>query len=73
RDLRPPRLIRRPRACAARGFEVDKVVPLIDRVFRAYLDLRSRVEEPFFQAYRRLGAAPSKAVLYDSRNNDRAA
>ncbi|MDO5632870.1 MAG: nitrite/sulfite reductase [Paracoccus sp. (in: a-proteobacteria)] len=49
---------------AGAGFPYDQVVPAIDRLMRAYLDLRSGPEERFIDAYRRLGQAPFKAALY---------
>jgi len=39
-------------------------VPAIERLIMGYLDLRDNEEETFLEAYRRLGAAPFKAILY---------
>ena len=39
-------------------------MPAIDRVIDTYLDLRESADEPFIDAYRRLGVAPFKAALY---------
>ncbi|MFG6080000.1 nitrite/sulfite reductase [Paracoccus litorisediminis] len=46
------------------GFPAEEVVPAIDRIIDAYLDLRESAEERFIDAYRRVGAAPFKAALY---------
>ncbi len=47
------------------GFAYDQIVPAIERILRAYLDLRADRDETFLQVYRRLGLAPFKAALYD--------
>ena len=49
---------------AGAGFPIEEVVPAIDRLMRAYLDLRTDASERFIDAYRRLGPAPFKAALY---------
>lgn len=49
---------------AGAGFPAEEVVPAIDRLLRAYLELREDASEPFIDAYRRLGPAPFKAALY---------
>ncbi len=49
---------------AGAGFPYDQVVPAIDRLLRAYLEVRQDASERFIDAYRRLGAAPFKAALY---------
>ena len=49
---------------AGPGFAYDEVVDAIERIVRAYLDLRQDASEAFLDAYRRLGAAPFKAALY---------
>ncbi|AUH33884.1 nitrite/sulfite reductase [Paracoccus tegillarcae] len=54
---------------AGAGFPAEEVVPAIDRVMRAYLDLREDEHEPFIDAYRRLGVAPFKAALYPETVN----
>ena len=46
------------------GFAYDEIVPAIERLLRAYLDLREDGSETFLDAYRRLGAEPFKAALY---------
>ena len=49
---------------AGAGFPGEEVVPAIDRVINAYLELRESADEPFIDTYRRLGVAPFKAALY---------
>ncbi|MEM6636417.1 MAG: nitrite/sulfite reductase [Pseudomonadota bacterium] len=49
---------------AGPGFSADEIVPAVERLVYAYLDLRADPEETFLQSYRRLGAAPYKAALY---------
>lgn len=51
---------------AGPGFPADEIVPAIERLVLAYLDLRASPAETFLQTYRRLGAAPFKSALYDS-------
>ncbi len=46
------------------GFAYDEIVPAIERILFAYLDLRDGPEETFLDAYRRLGMAPFKDALY---------
>ncbi|MEM7644963.1 MAG: nitrite/sulfite reductase, partial [Pseudomonadota bacterium] len=57
---------------AGRGFAYDQVVPAIERLILAYLDVRNDPGETFLQAYRRLGAAPFKAALYPEEARDAA-
>ena len=54
------------------GFAYDQVVPAIERIVLAYLDLRQAPEETFLQAYRRLGIAPFKTALYETGAQDAA-
>jgi sulfite reductase (NADPH) hemoprotein beta-component len=54
------------------GFSADEIVPAIERILRAYLVLRESREETFLAAYRRLGAAPFKAALYEGERADAA-
>ena len=49
---------------AGPGFSYDEIIPAIERLVLGYLDLRQDAQETFIEAYRRLGAAPFKAVLY---------
>ncbi|QCO57786.1 nitrite/sulfite reductase (plasmid) [Pseudorhodobacter turbinis] len=46
------------------GFAYDEIVPAIERLIMAYLDMRESRDETFLDAYRRLGLAPFKAALY---------
>ena len=47
------------------GFAYDEIVPAIERIIRAYLEIREDASETFLQTYRRAGFAPFKAALYD--------
>ncbi|MEZ5674760.1 sulfite reductase (NADPH) hemoprotein beta-component [Thalassovita litoralis] len=58
---------------AGPGFAYDEIVDAIERIVRAYLDLRETPEETFLQAYRRLGAAPFKDALYPEASRKNAA
>ncbi|MDI3334948.1 nitrite/sulfite reductase [Defluviimonas aestuarii] len=49
---------------AGPGFAYDEIVPAIERLLRAYLEVREDATETFLEAYRRLGAEPFKAALY---------
>ncbi|MBT8457013.1 MAG: nitrite/sulfite reductase [Alphaproteobacteria bacterium] len=49
---------------AGPGFAADEIVPAVERLVTAYLDLRASDYETFLQTYRRLGLAPFKAALY---------
>ncbi len=55
------------------GFAYDEIVPAIERVIFAYLDLREGPEETFLEAYNRLGMAPFKSALYDQEARAHAA
>jgi sulfite reductase (NADPH) hemoprotein beta-component len=46
------------------GFAYDQVVPAIERLLRAYIDLRAGKSETFIDAFRRVGPAHFKAALY---------
>ncbi|PWR01460.1 sulfite reductase [Meridianimarinicoccus roseus] len=46
------------------GFAYDEIVPAIERLIHAYLDLRQGPEETFLDLYRRLGMGPFKDALY---------
>jgi sulfite reductase (NADPH) hemoprotein beta-component len=46
------------------GFSAEAIVPAIERLIHAYLELRSGPDETFLDAYTRLGTAPFKAALY---------
>lgn len=57
---------------AGPGFSAEELVPAIERVVDAYLDLRTDKDEEFIQTYRRLGLAPFKAALYPEAQADAA-
>ncbi len=57
---------------AGPGFAAEDIVPAIERIVLAYLDLRNSPVETFLQAYRRLGLAPFKATLYPEAKADAA-
>mgnify|MGYP000560232508 CR=1 FL=1 len=46
------------------GFPADEIVPAVERLILAYLDLREEPGETFLTAYRRLGMEPFKQALY---------
>jgi sulfite reductase (NADPH) hemoprotein beta-component len=54
------------------GFAYDEIVPAIERILTAYVDLRESDEETFLQAYRRVGMEPFKAALYPEKEKERA-
>ena len=58
---------------AGPGFAYDQIVPAIERLILAYLDLRLSPEESFIRVYRRLGIAPFKAALYPEQEKAHAA
>ncbi|MGJ8617072.1 MAG: nitrite/sulfite reductase [Sulfitobacter sp.] len=49
---------------AGPGFSADDIIPAIERLVLAYLDLRTEQSETFLQTYKRLGLAPFKSALY---------
>ena len=49
---------------AGPGFPGDQIVPAIERLIFAYLELRRTDDETFLQALTRLGHGPFKAALY---------
>jgi sulfite reductase (NADPH) hemoprotein beta-component len=55
------------------GFAYDQVVPAIERLVRAYLQLRAGPGETFLLAVRRLGLDPFKAALYETEGTKDAA
>ncbi|CTQ31803.1 nitrite/sulfite reductase [Jannaschia rubra] len=57
---------------AGPGFAYDQVVPAIERLILAYLDLRHSPDETFIDTFRRLGPAPFKAALYEQEARDAA-
>jgi sulfite reductase (NADPH) hemoprotein beta-component len=57
---------------AGPGFSAQEIIPAIERLIMAYLDLRERRDETFLETYRRLGLAPFKAALYPQEKADAA-
>ncbi|MFC3179918.1 nitrite/sulfite reductase [Cypionkella sinensis] len=55
------------------GFAYDEIVPAIERIIRAYLEIREDSSETFLQTYRRTGFAPFKAALYGAEGGRDAA
>jgi sulfite reductase (NADPH) hemoprotein beta-component len=55
------------------GFAYTEIVPAIERILRAYLDLREEPSETFLQAFKRVGMEPFKAALYDAEGEKDAA
>jgi sulfite reductase (NADPH) hemoprotein beta-component len=53
---------------AGPGFSADDIIPAIERLVEAYLELRQSDEETFIESYRRLGLTPFKAALYPDTN-----
>ncbi|KIN72171.1 nitrite/sulfite reductase [Sulfitobacter guttiformis] len=49
---------------AGPGFSADEIIPAIERLVLAYLDIRTERTETFLETYRRTGLAPFKAALY---------
>ncbi len=54
------------------GFSAEEILPAIERIVLAYLDLRESSEETFLETYRRVGMEPFKAVLYSEEKADAA-
>ena len=46
------------------GFSATEIIPAIERLINAYLNLRYNENETFLQTYRRLGIEPFKNALY---------
>lgn len=57
---------------AGPGFSADDIIPAIERIVLAYLDLREAPSETFLEAYRRVGLAPFKAALYPEAKSNAA-
>ena len=55
------------------GFSADEILPAIERLIAAYLDLRLDASEIFLTAFRRLGPAPFKAAIYTDEVKNHAA
>ena len=58
---------------AGPGFSAEEVVPAIERLIQAYLELREGPDETFLTAYRRLGQEPFKQALFPNIQPARAA
>lgn len=54
------------------GFSAEALLPAIERLLDAYLNIRETDDETFLQAYRRLGEAPFKAALYPPEGSQNA-
>ncbi len=54
------------------GFAYDEIVPAIERLVFAYLDLRDGPGETFLETYRRVGMTPFKSALYEEVRADAA-
>ena len=54
------------------GFAYDEVVPAVERLIEAYLDLRTEPGETFIETFRRVGLGPFKAALYEEARSDAA-
>jgi sulfite reductase (NADPH) hemoprotein beta-component len=55
------------------GFAYTEIVPAIERILRAYLDLRLEASETFLMAFNRVGMDPFKAALYGAEGEKDAA
>lgn len=55
------------------GFSADEIIPAMERLIYAYLDIRIDTHETFLTTFRRLGPAPFKAALYNDEVNTNAA
>ncbi|MFK7762808.1 MAG: nitrite/sulfite reductase [Roseobacter sp.] len=57
---------------AGPGFSAEEIIPAVERLVLAYLELRTEPAETFLQTYRRLGLAPFKTALYPEVQADAA-
>jgi sulfite reductase (NADPH) hemoprotein beta-component len=55
------------------GFAYTEIIPAIERILRAYLDLRLEPSETFLQAFKRVGMEPFKEALYEAESEKDAA
>jgi len=55
------------------GFSADEIIPAIERLLFAYLNLRSSPEETFLKAFKRLGATPFRNAIYEKEKKTNAA
>jgi sulfite reductase (NADPH) hemoprotein beta-component len=49
---------------AGPGFSYTEIIPAVERIIMAYLELRLSGDETFLDAYKRMGAEPFKLALY---------
>lgn len=52
---------------AGPGFSAEELMPALERLIAAYLEVRENDDEAFLDTYRRLGQAPFKAALYPEK------
>jgi len=52
---------------AGKGFSSDEIVPAIERLIGAYLDVRKDASEDFLSTFHRVGPTPIKAALYPQK------
>jgi len=57
---------------AGPGFSAEELIPALERLIVAYLNVRENADETFLQTYRRLGAEPFKAALYPEKQKQAA-
>ena len=55
------------------GFSAEELLPAIERLIAAYIDVRETPDETFLETYRRLGQDPFKAALYPEGKRKHAA
>ncbi len=58
---------------AGPGFSDKAILPAIERLLMAYLDIREDASETFLQCFKRLGEAPFKLALYPVEGSQNAA
>ena len=49
---------------AGPGFSAEQIIPAVERIILAYLDIRINKSESFIETFQRLGIAPFKKALY---------
>ncbi len=54
---------------AGPGFAADELIPALERLIHAYLNLRQNSDDSFASCFRRLGPAPFQDALYPERLN----
>ncbi len=58
---------------AGPGFSAETLLPALDRLVNAYLEVREDADEPFIDSYKRIGSEPFIAALYPEAKNASAA